>query len=318
MADNIRVIPIACAFQNFHTYAYYVDAPEPAIIDTGVAGSPDKFIVPALEQQGLRIEDVRWVFLTHGHLDHIGGAHAIREATGGRAKVAIHEADAPMLRSLKAIEVSTAKIMDRYAGGRGMDELRAALPDIVSGSFEPDVLLKGDERIDLGGGIVVRALHTPGHSPGSMTYWLEGADWAFTGDAVQLSGGIHTQFPSYESASAYRASLERLTALNPARIHMGHPYKFPGGDIVGPVITDTQPALLSSLSLEARVTAAARRHAAASGPDAALAESPYSPFTAVARELEYDRDPTRFPAPFFITLDGYVKEFAAELQETEG
>lgn len=315
MTDEIRVIPIPCAFQNFHTYAYYIDAPEPAIIDTGVASSPAEFIAPALEEQGRRLEDVKWVFLTHGHLDHIGGAHAIRKATGGRAKVVMHEADAPMLRTRAAIEAATANIMDRYVGGLGMRQFKQALPDIVSGEMEPDLVLLGEERIDLGGGIVVRAMHTPGHSPGSTTFVIESTGWAFTGDAVQLSGGVNTQFPSYESASLYRSSLERLIELDPSRIHMGHPYKFPGGEVVGPVITETQDALRASLALEAQVASSARRHAEAGGSAGTIVDGPYHPFTPVARELDYDKDPTRFPAPFFITLDGYSKEFTAQLQD---
>ncbi|MFE9816266.1 MBL fold metallo-hydrolase [Streptomyces sp. NPDC005773] len=72
------------------------DAPEAAIVGTGIAFSPAEGLAPALEAIG-RPEDVRWILLTRGHIDHIGGAHALWELTGRRAKVVIHEADAPML-----------------------------------------------------------------------------------------------------------------------------------------------------------------------------------------------------------------------------
>lgn len=311
MADDIRVIPIACAFQNFHTLAYYIDAPEPALIDTGVASSPHDFIAPALAAAGIRIEDLRWVFLTHGHLDHIGGAGHIKQATGGAARVAIHEYDAPLLRSRAAIEESMSSIMDRYAGGSGMEYLREHLPRIVASEMEPDVVLQGGETFDLGGGIVIEAVHTPGHTPGSVTYVLRGSNWAFTGDALQLNGGIHTQFPSYESASAYRTSLERLLHLDIDRIHMGHPYKHPvTQEIVGPTITEVEAAVRASIDLEERISEAARRHVDMGSEEVSNVPeevSIYYPYEGIAADLGYDKDPTRFPAPFFITLNGYTK-----------
>lgn len=315
MSEDLRVVPVPCAFQGFHTLAYYIDAPEPAIIDTGVATSPTDFIGPSLSESGVSLEDVRWVFLTHGHLDHIGGAGAIRAATGGAAKIAIHEKDAPLLRSYDTVAAATSSIMDRYVGGKGMEGFRASLPNVISAEVEPDILLRGDERIDLGGGVILRALHTPGHSPGSTTYVLESLNWAFTGDAVQLSGGVHTQFPSYESAREYRASLNNLLELGLARIHMGHPYRHPvTGEVSGPELTDVESSLLASLELEKRISAAVRKHSGhGQAVEPPLAESgrgssPYHPFEAIAEELDYQQDPTRFPAPFFITLDGYAKE----------
>ena len=86
----------------FDLYSFFIDAPEPAIVDTGIASSPAEGMAPALEALGRRIEDVRWILLTHGHIDHVGGAHALWELTGRRAQVVIHEADAPMLRSRQA------------------------------------------------------------------------------------------------------------------------------------------------------------------------------------------------------------------------
>ena len=83
----------------FGLYSFFIDGSEPAIVDTGVAVSPAGGMAPALKQLGRRIEDVRWILLTHGHIDHIGGAHALWELTGRKAKVVIHEADAPFLRA---------------------------------------------------------------------------------------------------------------------------------------------------------------------------------------------------------------------------
>ena len=48
MTNSVRVIPIECKFGPISAFAYYVDAPEPAIIDTGVASSASQDIEPTL------------------------------------------------------------------------------------------------------------------------------------------------------------------------------------------------------------------------------------------------------------------------------
>lgn len=96
---------------------------------------------------------VRWVLATHGHPGHVAGKDAVKEATG--AATAMHMADAKaFLRSA-----------DRY-------------------------LLEGEQ---LGfGTFAVRAIHTPGHSPGSLCYLV--ANHLFTGDTL-LAGGIGRERP---------------------------------------------------------------------------------------------------------------------------
>ena len=74
MKNSVRVIPIECKFGPISAYAYYIDAPEPALIDTGIASSASQEIETVLAEHGIRIEDIRWILLTHGHVDHLGGA----------------------------------------------------------------------------------------------------------------------------------------------------------------------------------------------------------------------------------------------------
>src|SRR3954452_12982362 len=98
---SLTVRPIAAPWGRFALYSFFIDAPEPAIVDTGVTASAAA-VPEALERLGRRIEDVRWILLTHGHIDHVGGAHALWEATGRRAQVVISRTDAHFLRSRQA------------------------------------------------------------------------------------------------------------------------------------------------------------------------------------------------------------------------
>jgi hydroxyacylglutathione hydrolase len=96
---------------------------------------------------------LKWVLATHGHPGHLAGKDALKEATG--AQTAMHVADAKLfLRSA-----------DRY-------------------------LLDGDE-LELGE-IKIRVIHTPGHTPGSLSFLI--ANHLFTGDTL-LAGGIGRELP---------------------------------------------------------------------------------------------------------------------------
>jgi glyoxylase-like metal-dependent hydrolase (beta-lactamase superfamily II) len=80
-------------------------------------------------------------------------------------------------------------------------------------------------RYDLGGGISLRALHTPGHSRGSTSYLLEGAGALFTGDGVQGLGSRPGQLPLiFDDSHAYRATIARLSGVPFSAVCLGHSF----------------------------------------------------------------------------------------------
>ncbi|MEV0624896.1 MBL fold metallo-hydrolase [Nonomuraea wenchangensis] len=307
-----RVHPLVSPWGRFGLYSFFLDAPEPAIVDTGIASSPAEGMAPALEAIGRRIEDVRWILLTHGHIDHVGGAYALWELTGRRARVVIHEADAPMLRSRHAHVEEYLAGRGRYlADPDGAAKVAAATEAVISGEMEPDLLVRGGETIPLGGDVTVSVHAIPGHTPGSVAYVLDGQDDVFVGDAVQVHGAANG-FPGYTDPVAYRASLERLRdEVRPRRLYLGHPYRRADGVPYGVELDAGQAreAIQESLDIEARVGAAARR-CLREGPRET--DSPYSPFAPVADGLGYAGDPTLEPSPFFTSMHAYRAELARE------
>ncbi|MGW0802491.1 MBL fold metallo-hydrolase [Nonomuraea sp. NPDC002799] len=303
------VHPLVSPWGRFGLYSFFIDAPEPAIVDTGIASSPAEGMAPALAAIGRRIEDVRWILLTHGHIDHVGGAHALWELTGRRARVVIHEADAPMVRSRRAH-------VDEYLHGRGRylndpegaAKVTAAAGAVISGEMEPAMLLNGGETLSLGGDVTVSVHAIPGHTPGSVAYVIDGQRSVFAGDAVQVHGAANG-FPGYADPVAYRAGLRFLRdEIRPLHLYLGHPYRGVDGVPYGVELDAVQAraALQQSLDIEAGVGEAARR---CLQDGLRETDSPYSPFAPVAESLGYTGDPTLEPSPFFTSMHGYRPHF---------
>jgi hydroxyacylglutathione hydrolase len=102
------------------------------------------------------------ILITHGHWDHLGGVADLAETTG--APVHMAEAERTLLERLAEL----------------------APPGVELRSATPDVLLAGDETLDLAG-IEFETLTVPGHSPGHLAYAADGA--LFSGD-VLFAGSV--------------------------------------------------------------------------------------------------------------------------------
>ena len=213
---SVDIHPLASPWGRFHLYSFFIDAPEPAIVDTGIASSPTEGMAPALEAIGRRIEDVRWILLTHGHIDHVGGARALWELTGRRAQVVIHEADAPMLRSRQAHVEEYARGRGRYLRDPdGAAKIAAAGQSVISGEMEPTMVVQGGETLSLGGDVMVSVHHIPGHTPGSVAYVVDGQDDVFVGDAVQVHGAANG-FPGFVDPRCLPGEPDPPTRRRPA------------------------------------------------------------------------------------------------------
>jgi glyoxylase-like metal-dependent hydrolase (beta-lactamase superfamily II) len=151
--EIVPVGPLAC------NCSILIDeqAREAVVVDPG--DEPER-ILRALEGSGVR---TRALLHTHGHFDHIGGTRGVAEATG--APIRIHEGDRPLYDALAE--------QARFFG------LRADSP------LPPGPPLADGERIAFGK-FALRAIHTPGHTPGSTCFLLEGSDAPrlFSGDTL--------------------------------------------------------------------------------------------------------------------------------------
>lgn len=142
---------------------------------------------------------ILYIVNTHGHVDHIAGNLDMKNKTG--ANVIIHEGDAEMLTSTPAM------ILKMFGAKQ---------------SPTADRTVRDGDIISVGG-ISLKVLHTPGHSPGSMSLYTEG--YVFTGDTLFVGGVGRTDLPGGSSQVMARSIQEKLCTLpDDTKVMPGHNY----------------------------------------------------------------------------------------------
>lgn len=170
---------------------YLVTGESCYLIDSGVFGS-EKIIDKYLHSIGRNMSDIKGIFLTHAHPDHIGGAAEIKRITDCKVY-------APML------ELDWIEDIDIQYRERPIPNFYT----LLSESVKVDVPLQDGDSVTLEKGIEICALLTRGHSHGSMSFIL-GDNIIFTGDAIPVAHDLPI-FVDYEQ-SLY--SLDRINELS--------------------------------------------------------------------------------------------------------
>jgi glyoxylase-like metal-dependent hydrolase (beta-lactamase superfamily II) len=197
---------------------YVVQGEGAIMIDGGTPGQVDGLLA-GLERASVRPEEIQLMVVTHGHWDHIGSAKQIKEATG--ARIAMHRLEKEYLE--ESVEpppppgVTTwGRVLVKLVG---MSASSAEIP-----TADVDIEL-GEEALSLAEyGIPGRVIHTPGHTPGSVSVLLETGD-AFVGDLamngfpLRLSPGL----PIFaEDLEQVKESWRSLLGAGAKTVYPGH------------------------------------------------------------------------------------------------
>ncbi len=189
--------------------AYLFEGPDGlAVIDPGYTGSY-RAVLRYIAEHGRSAADLRWVILTHHHVDHGGTALALCQATG--ARLALHADDAPYLAPGRPRERMTGwGLIDRVPPGLAQYLMTCA-------ACETTKLREGDTIAGL------RVIHAPGHTPGSICLFAPEESALFVGDVLNNQRGLARPpwTVNYDHRQAREAPL-RLAGLSFERAYFGH------------------------------------------------------------------------------------------------
>lgn len=186
MSTTLERISLASgALDCVGTLLFHPDSRDAVLIDPTDDPEPFAGLVRA---RGLNL---RAVLLTHAHIDHAAGAEALAGAYGLAPR--LHPADRPIYRA-----------MADWGRQFGM---HVAAPRV-----ETEDLADG-QTIEIGGGLGLRVIHTPGHSPGQVAFYQPELGLAVVGDTLFAGGVGRTDFPGGDWAALERSIRDGLYRL---------------------------------------------------------------------------------------------------------
>lgn len=211
---------------------YEIKSDRHILVDTGMSPASVDFLL----ENGVDMKSLDMVVMTHLHIDHIGGAEAIRDRYGtplsigeeDAKRVALIRQDPEAFKNflLSQLEYhgTPADLLSQIVGRHSVLDNVGLYHDI-----EFDRMLHGDEKISSD----ITTVSNPGHSPGSMSLMVGSTRDLLTGD--HLLPGITPNISFYDRDSdmlgLYLASLKNTRELDASRILPGH--RDPFNDAVG-------------------------------------------------------------------------------------
>ena len=157
---------------------------------TAIVVDPGDNIPDILEILKRYVLSVKAIVITHAHIDHIGGAQKLKQATG-----------APVYMNFKDTELQ--KMMPVQAQWLGVPTPEAVAIDVAAN--DGDKLLVGATE--------VRVLHTPGHTQGSISLWIPSERKLLAGDTLFRGSIGRTDLPGGDGRQIIRSIRDRLLPL---------------------------------------------------------------------------------------------------------
>jgi len=192
VTEHVHALKVPFAVSTRFVYAYLIYGKQICLVDSGIASAKEK-IFDYMQKTGLDPKEISWLVQTHSHADHIGLSAEIKKISGCR--VAAHGAEKAWIEDIEL----------QYR-----ERPTATFRSYVQNSVGVDVVVRDGETLDLGGGLTLEVIHTPGHSNGSVSYLLPADGALFSGDAIPPVGGL----PIYSDVSVTIQSIRKLSKLS--------------------------------------------------------------------------------------------------------
>lgn len=186
------------------------------LIDSG-ADEPETYLIPALEELGMTINDVDWLLNTHSHGDHITGHHTL--VNKYHLKTAVFKGGENNLRNPKA---NAIRIRGKFP------EFSPPVQSWLKG-VSPDLCLEDGEVLDGR----FKIISTPGHDDDCVCILDLQTKTLFTGDSLQANGTLSQGIAFYQNLQKYKASVDKLLGEDIENIVCAHDYDGIGSTIIG-------------------------------------------------------------------------------------
>lgn len=231
----MRIIPISIPtpFYVGDVNVYLIREDPVTLIDVGPkTPQAEDALRKALAGHGLGFKDIKRIVLTHSHEDHCGLTRKIRDEAAN-AEVLIHEWETGHLFGRLAQDEHRVLLLRSGVPPAVFDQLQGLYEEVsllTDSLSESDfTALQDDMELEFDGG-ALRVMHTPGHTPGSCTFFREADRTLICGDCVLKRitpnpiVSPHPLDPSkrFSSLAEYLVSLARLRSLSPTLAHCGH------------------------------------------------------------------------------------------------
>lgn len=181
-----------------YVYAYLIESEYCYLIDSGVYNSQSA-IVDKLKEIGREVEDIKGIFLTHAHPDHIGTAAWFKSQCG--AKIYASAGEKPWIEDVD-LQFKERPIPNFY--------------NLAGKSVEIDCVVKDGDALQLEDHLQIKVISTPGHSVDEVSYQINRA--MFIGDSIPVKGDIPIYVNVADSINSIHVidSADHIAAFYPA------------------------------------------------------------------------------------------------------
>ncbi len=231
----MKIIPLAIPtpFYIGDVNVYLIREDPLTLIDVGPKTvEAESVLRDKLRDNGVRLEDIRRVVLTHAHEDHSGLTRTIRDATPN-AEIFVHRWETGHLFGKLGSAEQRNLLMRGGVPETVFSEIQTIYKDVsvLTDALDPNDFseLKDEMELEFAGG-TLKILHTPGHTSGSCSFFREANRTLIAGDTVLkrvtpnpiIAPDPFDATKRFHSLAEYLVSLARIRALSPTLVYGGH------------------------------------------------------------------------------------------------
>lgn len=206
--DNVYCVDVMVAGEENVISSYILDFERKAVVEPGPQSSVTS-VIETLEEIGVKKLD--YIFVTHVHLDHGGGAGTLSRKYG--ARIVCHERGRKHVINPEKLWRASLEFSSKseiYGKPESVEEMK------VVTARDGDVFSLGDVEVEV--------LETPGHAPHHLTFLLRDFRMLFTGDSAGMciDGVVIPTTPPPFNLDLWRESVRKMISVNPQYIAYTH------------------------------------------------------------------------------------------------